>query len=467
MRFTTEIKVGFIVFLAIVAAIGTYAFLSGRGLRARAYEICALFNDVQRLEVGADVRMAGVKIGTVRVISLTRDNKALVTMRVLRKARIPQGSAATITSGAFIGDTFVEIIPGEPDSPLIRPGVCLAGRDQARLEQIVPKVDALLDQLQTTVQSLNKALASKKAQESITSSLGNLETATREAARFMSELHATTNENRGRVGEVIANAAGAVKQLQGVIADLRGMTSGGARRDLEVTLENVRAASADLQAIARDAHELLGGPRRQDIDRILENVKSATANLDNASTAINKIAADEKLAADLRAAVENAREATQQAKELATKINRKIGDGESKKDKPNPVRSGLNADVLERFRGDTRRVDLDYTLPWRDRTFYRVGMTDLGESNGVNLQAGLMISENEGFRYGFHASRAGVGYDRRLGAGYAFTVDLFRPNDPDMEFRLVRRFAKDWQLVLGMDRCFDDASPLLGIGYSK
>jgi hypothetical protein len=119
------------------------------------------------------------------------------------------------------------------------------------------------------------------------------------------------------------------------------------------------------------------------------------------------------------------------------------------------------------MRGSDIRVDVDWTIPWRDRTFYRIGARDIGESTGLNLNIGRMLGENSDFRYGLYASKAGIGYDYRLDDRTAFGLDVYRPNNPDMEFRLTHRPTKDWEIIVGMDRAFDDAGFLFGIGFKK
>ena len=65
MRLRNEAKVGLIVCAGIIILIAIYWFLGGLGLRASSYPIYAIFPNAQKLDKGAVVRMAGVKIGVV------------------------------------------------------------------------------------------------------------------------------------------------------------------------------------------------------------------------------------------------------------------------------------------------------------------------------------------------------------------------------------------------------------------
>ena len=115
MRLGNEVKVGLVVFAAFVALLSIYWFLGGFGLRGSTYPVYAIFDNVQKLDKGQDVRMAGVKIGIVSSVSLTPDSKARVDMLIDKGNVIPEGSVARITSGAMIGESYVEIVPSEQD----------------------------------------------------------------------------------------------------------------------------------------------------------------------------------------------------------------------------------------------------------------------------------------------------------------------------------------------------------------
>ncbi len=89
MLLRSEAKVGLIVFVGIVALIMAYWFLGGWSLRASSYPIYALFSDARTLDKGADVRMAGVKIGGVNHIGLTSTSKARVDIDIRNGNEMP------------------------------------------------------------------------------------------------------------------------------------------------------------------------------------------------------------------------------------------------------------------------------------------------------------------------------------------------------------------------------------------
>lgn len=76
-------------------------------------ELGARFNSVSGVERGTDVRMAGVKVGTVRAIDLNMERaEALVTMAVDdRLVPLEDGTSARIQSEGLLGGNYINLEP--------------------------------------------------------------------------------------------------------------------------------------------------------------------------------------------------------------------------------------------------------------------------------------------------------------------------------------------------------------------
>ena len=110
----TEIFVGAAV---VVAAIGfvAYAASSASGLSGGvgSYELSASFRSAEGIAVGTEVRLAGVRVGTVTGMELNPETfRAETTFSVSDDLDLPDDSAVAIASEGLLGGTFVEIIPG-------------------------------------------------------------------------------------------------------------------------------------------------------------------------------------------------------------------------------------------------------------------------------------------------------------------------------------------------------------------
>ncbi len=109
----TEVLVGGAV-LAFAVAFGVYASQStGLSRDTSGYELGASFRSLEGVGVGTDVRLAGVKIGTVTGVDLNPETyRADTTFSVADGVLIPDDSAVVISSEGLLGGNFVELMPG-------------------------------------------------------------------------------------------------------------------------------------------------------------------------------------------------------------------------------------------------------------------------------------------------------------------------------------------------------------------
>lgn len=109
-----EVVVGGAV-LAAAIAFGVFAAQkTGFGSATGAgYALTASFRSLEGVNVGTDVRLAGVKVGAVTDIRLNPETfRADTTLSVQEGIQIPEDSAVVISSEGLLGGNFVEIMPG-------------------------------------------------------------------------------------------------------------------------------------------------------------------------------------------------------------------------------------------------------------------------------------------------------------------------------------------------------------------
>lgn len=102
----------------LIAAFFLYFAYSHSSVKTNSngYVLKAKFDRVDGLLVGSDVRLSGVKVGTV--VSLTLDAEtylALVTFSVDKTLKLPLDSSAEIQTVGLLGDTYLSLVPGGED----------------------------------------------------------------------------------------------------------------------------------------------------------------------------------------------------------------------------------------------------------------------------------------------------------------------------------------------------------------
>ena len=110
---TTEVTVGGLV-LALAVGFSIFVFqITGLSNSSGSYPIYASFRSAEGIKVGTDVRLAGVKIGTVSALDLDSNTYRAVSVISLKDdIRIPEDSALVISSEGLLGGNFVEVVPG-------------------------------------------------------------------------------------------------------------------------------------------------------------------------------------------------------------------------------------------------------------------------------------------------------------------------------------------------------------------
>ncbi len=103
------------VLVVAVAAVFLFFSLQQRSDAAPrdSYVLHAKFNRVDGIAAGSDVRMAGVKVGTVSAIDLDpKTYKAVVTFTMKDGIEVPDDSTAQVLNDGLLGGAYVGILVG-------------------------------------------------------------------------------------------------------------------------------------------------------------------------------------------------------------------------------------------------------------------------------------------------------------------------------------------------------------------
>lgn len=108
-----EVLAGAVVLAAALGFLAYAAGGSGLAQQADRYPLTASFRSVEGITVGSDVRLAGVKVGSITELKLNpttffADAVVMVDNEVL----LPDDSAILISSEGLLGGNYVELVPG-------------------------------------------------------------------------------------------------------------------------------------------------------------------------------------------------------------------------------------------------------------------------------------------------------------------------------------------------------------------
>ncbi|MSO54464.1 MAG: MCE family protein [Rhodospirillales bacterium] len=137
-RDTKEILVGFGLLIGLVLAIALS--YGSRGYTGTGYVVTGVFNRVDGLVIGNTVTISGVRVGSVEHVTLDKDYRALVAIRLDPGVQLPSDSDAAVHTDGLFGRKFVVLGPGG-DTKMF------AGGERITYTQGSVLVDDLLEQI--------------------------------------------------------------------------------------------------------------------------------------------------------------------------------------------------------------------------------------------------------------------------------------------------------------------------------
>ena len=251
----------------------------GPAAGAATYPVTAVFDDVLDLVPQSAVRVNDVAVGSVDKITLTKDFKARVQMRIKKSVQLPANSIATLQQTTLLGEKFIGIGPPDGQQPqgVLKHGAVLADNNTVGypdVEELFAVLSGVLNggglaNLQTINTELTKALQGREAD--VKDLLGQLNT-------FVGGLDAQKGEINRALTELDALSGKLAKQNDTIATALQDIGPG-----LKVIADNRTQLVTLLQHLSK-----LGevGTRILDASR-----EDTVANLKNLAPVLTKLAA--------------------------------------------------------------------------------------------------------------------------------------------------------------------------------
>nr|WP_294916610.1 outer membrane lipid asymmetry maintenance protein MlaD [uncultured Neokomagataea sp.] len=138
---------GVLVLLVVVLVV---AVMGNRSSDDAGYPVHAAFSQIDGLDVGSDVRLAGITVGHVTAETVDpKTFQAQVTFSVAPNVKLPVDTAAIITSDSLLGGKYIALSPGGSDHSVQAGGVMTETQGSISLEQLLSKfIFSVTDTLQ-------------------------------------------------------------------------------------------------------------------------------------------------------------------------------------------------------------------------------------------------------------------------------------------------------------------------------
>jgi phospholipid/cholesterol/gamma-HCH transport system substrate-binding protein len=256
---------------------GAYSLpLPGGAAHGPTYNVTAVFDDVQDLTPQAAVRVNDVAVGDVTGITVGKDLKAHVTMKINSTVHLPANAEATLDQTTLLGEKFVALAPPgngiAPRGHLANGAVLDDGStaDLPDVEQVFGLLSNVLNggdlgDLQTITVELTKALSGREAAVrdvlgQLTTFVSSLNSQKSQIVRALDQLDRLTGTLR-KGDNTIATALDTLGPGLKVLADERAQFTGllqNLSKFGRVATRVINASRADTVAGLRDLQPILG-----------------------------------------------------------------------------------------------------------------------------------------------------------------------------------------------------------------
>jgi phospholipid/cholesterol/gamma-HCH transport system substrate-binding protein len=138
-RNAADLIAGAVVLAVAVGFLG-YAVANTGHVTGSGYTLHAKFEHIDGLADGADVRLAGVKVGSVSDEQIDpKTYQALVSFTVSDAIRLPKDSSVAITSDGLLGGKYMDVEPGGDNAMIPAGGTVTITQSSISLEQLLGK----------------------------------------------------------------------------------------------------------------------------------------------------------------------------------------------------------------------------------------------------------------------------------------------------------------------------------------
>lgn len=129
--------------ILVVLVAGLFVYYAEQRLSVRpqqGYTLTATFLKSGGLESGNDVRINGIKVGSVTGVELTPDYTAKVSIDVKESVKLPSDTVAAVASDGLMGGIFLQLEPGKAADALKDGDAIRRTRDFKSLENMIGDV---------------------------------------------------------------------------------------------------------------------------------------------------------------------------------------------------------------------------------------------------------------------------------------------------------------------------------------
>ncbi|MCB9187594.1 MAG: MCE family protein [Flavobacteriales bacterium] len=300
MKYSKELRTGFIAIATIFAFIWGYNFLKGNDIFSRQRVFYTTYENVGGLTQSNAVMVNGYKVGLVKDVYFDPDRQDRLIVEIMLTAdnyHIPRGTKATLVSD-LLGTPSINLITGNEEGFYEEGDTLVSEIEGALMESITDlssslattkvKADRLFESLDSLVNDIRDVLGKgerdsdvNRAFRDLAKTMDNLESAT-------SKIDGILDED-GKLGKILADVEGFTStldenkdEIDNLLNNLSSFSDSLAAAELASTINNANKTLAELSEAIEKINNGEGtiGKLFQD-ETVYANLEAATRDLDS------------------------------------------------------------------------------------------------------------------------------------------------------------------------------------------
>jgi len=274
-----EIKAGIIIIASLAVLSGFIVLIGGTRYFEKLDRYYVRVMNAAGLEVGAQVRLGGVRVG--RVLSIRAPGlpgePVTIEIGIKRGTVLYKGTQASITQVGFVGDVYLLLSVERATGERFNVGETIPSEEQVQFTRLMVRLDEISKSVDSLIRDINRIFSQKNIREiekvientnkAVVSGSSNLD-------KVASALKGTTDKL-----ELVLN------EIEGVVKDNKGeitLLIKKAREDMDRAGEMIRAFEETARTANRASKSLdkAVGLQSQNLDNLLGAMTRTTEDLE-------------------------------------------------------------------------------------------------------------------------------------------------------------------------------------------
>ncbi|MDR0619947.1 MAG: MlaD family protein [Bacteroidales bacterium] len=292
-KYNKDIAIGIISIATISLFIWFAFFLKGKNVFSKEDHFYAIYETTGGVVASSPVLINGMKVGRVSKLDFVSetDRRIKMTISVLKKYPLPEGSVASLEATSIIGGKCIVIIPGNSPKELKNGGELIASSVPNFMDKLDPlkrKAGELISSVDTLLANINATLNNETV-HNLTESFADLSISLKNIAVITEDAKNLIGSEKTHIQNIVRDAESIAqtlkqneKRIDNIIGNFSDLSDSIAKAQIAETLRSLNTSVTDLTNALNHINKGEGTAGKLIYDeKLYNNLEQATANLNS------------------------------------------------------------------------------------------------------------------------------------------------------------------------------------------